>query len=203
MGYFMIWIKNWPFNRLFILGNIRALSRGEVRKGAVNVKVEWGLTLKLICEFSFFRYIRKNFLKVGNHLFFNVSLVLHSSVAVKPLKKRGHPWIVWFSSLFKINRRLFINMWQKALFFLRLLCKPGPKLKILEVSAASLAQLVVHLTAGREVAGSYPRTGPILRVLKELRNECSVFALLTSRSSRGSVDHVKIGVHCPQLVLSC
>lgn len=38
--------------------------------------------------------------------------------------------------------------------------------------------------------------GPILRVLKELRNECSVFALLTSKSSRGSVDHVKIGGHC-------
>ena len=91
----------------------------------------------------------------------------------------------------------------EGFFFLRFLCKPGSKLKILEVSAAVLAQLVVHLTAGREVADSYPGTGPIIRVLKELRNECSVFALLTSRSSRGSVEHVKIGGHCPQLVLSC
>ena len=34
------------------------------------------------------------------------------------------------------------------------------------VTTPGLAQLVEHLTAEQEVAGSIPRTGPTLRVLK-------------------------------------
>ena len=39
-----------------------------------------------------------------------------------------------------------------------------------QVTAATLAQSVERLTAEREVAGSIPRTGPILRVLKITEN---------------------------------
>ena len=42
---------------------------------------------------------------------------------------------------------------------------------------AGQAQLVKHLTAEREVLGSIPGAGPILRVLKLLGNECCSFAL--------------------------
>ena len=130
-------------------------------------------------------------------LFLNVSLHLHFSVAFKPLKngvileQSGFPF-------FKINRRLFNDIWQKALFFLRLLCKPGSKL-ILNFGSirSSISSVGSALDCRAGGCGFVSRDrGPILRVLKELRNECSVFALLTSKSSRGSVDHVKIGGHC-------
>ena len=39
-----------------------------------------------------------------------------------------------------------------------------------QVTAAALAQSVERLTAEREVAGSIPGTGPILRVLKMTEN---------------------------------
>ena len=39
-----------------------------------------------------------------------------------------------------------------------------------QVTAAALAQSVERLTAEREVAGSIPGTGPILRVLKITEN---------------------------------
>ena len=58
-------------------------------------------------------------------------------------------------------------------------------------TAAGLAQSVERLTAEREVAGSIPGTGPILMVLKWLRNEGTAFALQMARPSRGSDDHVK------------
>ena len=54
-----------------------------------------------------------------------------------------------------------------------------------------LAQSVERLTAEREVAGSIPGAGPILRVLNQLRNEGTPFAVQTGRPSRGSDDHVK------------
>ena len=57
-----------------------------------------------------------------------------------------------------------------------------------QVTAAALAQSVERLTAEREVAGSIPGTGPILRVLKKLRIEGTA---LTAGPSRGSDDHVK------------
>ena len=56
---------------------------------------------------------------------------------------------------------------------------------------AELAQSVERLTAEREVAGSIPEAGPILRVLKQLRNEGTSFAQQAARPSRGSDDHVK------------
>ena len=40
-----------------------------------------------------------------------------------------------------------------------------------------LVQLVERLTSEREVAGSIPMAGPILSVLKKLRNEGTSFAL--------------------------
>ena len=58
-------------------------------------------------------------------------------------------------------------------------------------SEAGLAQSVQRLTAEREVVGSIPRAGPILRALKQLRNEGTAFALQMASSSRGSDDHVK------------
>ena len=56
---------------------------------------------------------------------------------------------------------------------------------------AGLAQSVEGLTADREVAGSIPGAGPLLRVLKWLRNEGTFFALEAARPSRDSDDHVK------------
>ena len=49
---------------------------------------------------------------------------------------------------------------------LLLLCRVILLATNLPVTAVGLAQLVEHLTAEREVAGSIPGTGPILRVLK-------------------------------------
>ena len=54
-----------------------------------------------------------------------------------------------------------------------------------------LAQSVERLTAEREVAGSIPGTGPILRVLKLPRNEGTLFALQEARPSLGWAGHVK------------
>ena len=51
---------------------------------------------------------------------------------------------------------------------------------------AGLAQSVEHLTAEQEVMGLILRTGPILRVLKSLRNEGTAFDLQAARPSRGS-----------------
>ena len=59
------------------------------------------------------------------------------------------------------------------------------------LTVAGLAQSVERLTAEREVAGSIPGAGPLLRVLKWLRNEGTSFALQAARPSRGSDDHVK------------
>ena len=59
------------------------------------------------------------------------------------------------------------------------------------LTAAGLVQSVERLTAEREVAGSIPGTGPILRVLKYLRNEGISFALQMGRPTHGSDDHVK------------
>ena len=60
---------------------------------------------------------------------------------------------------------------------------------------AALAQSVERLTAEQEVMGLIPRTGPILRVLKLLRNEGTAFDLQAARLSRGSDDHVKWQSH--------
>ena len=51
-----------------------------------------------------------------------------------------------------------------------------------------------RLTAEREVAGSIHGAGPLLRVLKWLRNEGTSFALQAAKPSRGSDDHVKMAV---------
>ena len=56
------------------------------------------------------------------------------------------------------------------------------------MTAAGLAQSVERLTAEREVVGSIPGAGPILRVLKYLRNEDTAF---------GSDDHVEMAVPFP------
>ena len=45
---------------------------------------------------------------------------------------------------------------------------------------------VERSTAEWEVAGSIPRAGPILGVLKQPRNEGTSFALQTGKPSRGS-----------------
>ena len=60
---------------------------------------------------------------------------------------------------------------------------------------AGLAQSVEHLTAEQEVMGLIPRTRPILRVLKSLRNEGTAFDLQAARPSRDSDDHVKWRSH--------
>ena len=62
---------------------------------------------------------------------------------------------------------------------------------------AGLAQLVERLTAEQEGAGSIPGTGPVLRVLKYLRNEGTVFALQMAGPSRGSDDDVEMAVPSP------
>ena len=59
------------------------------------------------------------------------------------------------------------------------------------LTAAGLAQLIERSTAEREVAGSIPGAGPLLRVLKWLRNEGTAFVLRAAGPSRGSDDHVK------------
>ena len=56
---------------------------------------------------------------------------------------------------------------------------------------AGLAQSIERLTAERDVAGSIPWIGPVLRVLKKPRNEGTPFALQAARPSGGSDDHVK------------
>ena len=55
----------------------------------------------------------------------------------------------------------------------------------------TLALLVERLTAEREVVGSIPGIGLILRVSKYLRNEGASLVLQTARASRGSDNHVK------------
>ena len=60
---------------------------------------------------------------------------------------------------------------------------------------AGLAQSVERLTAEQEVVGSIPGAGPILRVLKSLRNEGTAFDLQAARPSRDSDDHVKWRSH--------
>ena len=60
---------------------------------------------------------------------------------------------------------------------------------------AGLAQSVERLTAEQVVMGLIPRTGPILRVLKLLRNEGTAFDLQAARPSRDSDDHVKWRSH--------
>ena len=60
---------------------------------------------------------------------------------------------------------------------------------------AGLAQSVERLTAEQEVVGSIPGAGPILRVLKSLRNEGTAYALQAARPSRDSDDHVKWRSH--------
>ena len=54
-----------------------------------------------------------------------------------------------------------------------------------------IAQSVKPLTAECEVAGSFLGAGPLLRVLKQLRNEGTLFARLVG------------DVNSPQLALSC
>ena len=73
------------------------------------------------------------------------------------------------------------------------------------LTAEGLAQSVERLTAERELAGSIPGVRPILRVLKQLRNEITSFALQMARHLRGSDDHVRwwSRLQCPQLALSC
>ena len=53
------------------------------------------------------------------------------------------------------------------------------------------------LDCKREVAGSIPGAGPILRVLKKLRNEGTPFALQTAGPSHGSDDHAEMAVPSP------
>ena len=60
---------------------------------------------------------------------------------------------------------------------------------------AGLAQSVERLTAEQEVVGSIPGAGPILRVLKSLRNEGTAYALQAATPSRDSDDHVKWRSH--------
>ena len=62
---------------------------------------------------------------------------------------------------------------------------------IVSITAEGLAQSVERLTAEREVVGSIPGVGLILRVLNKLRNDGNTFALQMARPSRGSDDHVK------------
>lgn len=63
-----------------------------------------------------------------------------------------------------------------------------------EITAAGLAQLE-RLTEEREGHGSLPGVGPMLRVLKELRNEetCCRFPPKVFTPLRGLDDHVKWG----------
>ena len=66
---------------------------------------------------------------------------------------------------------------------------------------AELAQLVECLTAEQEVTASILWVRPILRVLKQLRNEGNTFALQMARPSRGLDDHVKWCSHLQYEVL--
>ena len=54
--------------------------------------------------------------------------------------------------------------------------------------------MVESLIAQREVAGSIPRAGPILRVLKQLRNEGTPIAMNAAGPLRGSDDQGKMVV---------
>ena len=68
-------------------------------------------------------------------------------------------------------------------------------------TSAGLAQSVERLTAERGVAGSIPGVGPILGVLKKLKNEVTTFASQMARPSRGSDEETLI--QCPQIALPC
>ena len=63
--------------------------------------------------------------------------------------------------------------------------------EVIYFTMAGIAQSVQRLTAEWEVAGSIPRAGAILRVLKYMRNDGTAFALQTARPSLGSYVHVK------------
>ena len=58
-------------------------------------------------------------------------------------------------------------------------------------TAAGLAQSVERLTAEQEVTGSIPEARPLLRVLKQLRNEGTPFALQAAGPSCGLDDNKK------------
>ena len=81
----------------------------------------------------------------------------------------------------------------------------------MQLSTEETSQSVECLTAERGIAGSIPGAGPILGVLKCLRNVGTPFALQMARPSRGSDDYVKLAVLSPvgdltivsQLELSC
>ena len=94
------------------------------------------------------------------------------------------PWFLAFRHVKKASTLVVITIE----FFLK-----GFSMKIGFISVAGLAQSVERLTAEREVAGSIPGAGPLLRVLKWLRNEGNSFALQAARPSRGSENHVKWG----------
>ena len=81
----------------------------------------------------------------------------------------------WQRDLYKADRpfRMFYTTNQRSLRSVRLTQIAA----WFGFTAAELAQSVEHLTAEREVAGSIPGVGPILRVLKLLRNEGTLFAL--------------------------
>ena len=50
---------------------------------------------------------------------------------------------------------------------------------------------IERLTTEWKVAGSIPGAGPLLEVLKWMRNKGTAFTLQMARTSRGSDDHVK------------
>ena len=71
---------------------------------------------------------------------------------------------------------------------------------IVSITAAGLAQSVERLTAEREVVGSIPGVGKILRVLNKLRNDGNTFALQMARPSRGS-DNNNISFICMTIIM--
>ena len=60
-----------------------------------------------------------------------------------------------------------------------------------EVACSRISSVGRWLTTERKVAGSIPGAGPLLGVLKWLKNEGIAFALQMARPSRGSDDHIK------------
>ena len=67
-----------------------------------------------------------------------------------------------------------------------------------QIKCGNIKQSLLHwtgrlelLTAECEVVGSIPVAGPILRVLEQLRNKGTAFAMQKARPLRGSHNHVK------------
>ena len=90
-----------------------------------------------------------------------------------------------FGDCWKLSAKLSFWFYQCLILLLLMLHDPISMLNLIS-TVVGLAQLVECLTAEWEVTSSIPGVGPILRILKWLRNEGITFALLQmARPLRG------------------